>query len=108
VEAKAVVGIALGLWLAHGLGLLHGGLKASNLLFNADQRIQIADFSRIWLDTGAAEPFSGEGWSPTADLSAFVALLFDIAVSCPATPPTGAVDELPIPADVPEFVWRMI
>jgi serine/threonine protein kinase len=46
--------------VAHGLGLLHGGLKASNILFDADRRIQIADFSPIRLETGAVELFSGE------------------------------------------------
>jgi serine/threonine protein kinase len=47
----------------HGLGLLHGGLKASNVLFEADRRIQIADFSPIRLETGDAEPFSGNVWA---------------------------------------------
>jgi serine/threonine protein kinase len=61
VKAKAVVGIALGLRFAHGLGLLHEVVKASNILFDADRRIQIADFSSIRLETGIVEPFSGEG-----------------------------------------------
>jgi serine/threonine protein kinase len=52
---------SLGLRFAHVLGLLHGGLKASNAIFDADRQIQIADFSPIRLETGAAEPFSGEG-----------------------------------------------
>jgi hypothetical protein len=34
-KAKAIAGIALGLRFAHGLGLLHGGLKARNVLFDA-------------------------------------------------------------------------
>jgi serine/threonine protein kinase len=58
-KAKAIAGIALGLRFAHSLGLLHGGLKASNVLFDADRRIQIADFSPIRLQTGDTEPFSG-------------------------------------------------
>jgi serine/threonine protein kinase len=61
VKAKAVVGIALGLRFAHGLGLLHGVVKVSNILFDTDRRIQIADFSPIQLETGEVEPFSGEG-----------------------------------------------
>jgi serine/threonine protein kinase len=79
-KAKAITGIALGLRFAHSFGLLHGGLKASNVLFDADRRIQIADFSPIRLQTGDAEPFSGEGWSPAADVCAFGFLLFEIAV----------------------------
>jgi serine/threonine protein kinase len=103
VKAKAVAGIALGLRFAHGLGLLHGGLKASNVLFDADGRVQIADFSPTRL-----EPFSGEGWSPAADLSAFASLLFEIAVGRPAIPPAGAGGAPPVPARVPGFVSRMI
>jgi serine/threonine protein kinase len=60
-KAKAIAGIALGLRFAHSLGLLHGGLKVSNILFDADRRIQIADFSPIHLETGAAEPLARRG-----------------------------------------------
>jgi serine/threonine protein kinase len=74
VTAKAVVGIVLGLRFAHGLGLLHGAVKASTILFDADWRIQIADFSPIRLETGEVEPFSGEELAPAADVSAFVSL----------------------------------
>jgi serine/threonine protein kinase len=71
-KAKAVAGIALGLRFAHGLGLLHGALKANNVLFDTERRIQIADFSPTRLNTGAVEPFSGEGWSPSVDISSTV------------------------------------
>jgi serine/threonine protein kinase len=37
MKAKVVMGIALGLRFAHGLGLLHGAVKASNILFDADR-----------------------------------------------------------------------
>jgi serine/threonine protein kinase len=60
-KATAIAGIALDLRFAHSLRLLHGGLKASNVLFDAEWRIQIADFSPIRLKTGDAEPFAGEG-----------------------------------------------
>jgi hypothetical protein len=60
-KAKAIAEITLGFRFAHSLGLLHGGLKASNVLFDADRRIQIADFTPIHLETGDAEPFAGEG-----------------------------------------------
>jgi serine/threonine protein kinase len=108
VKAKAVVGIALGFRFVHGLGLLQGGLKASNILFDADRRIQIADFSPIRLETGEVEPFSGEGWARTADICAFASLLFDVAVDGPATRPIGRVGCPPLPAAVPAFVSRMI
>jgi hypothetical protein len=64
-KAKAIAGIALALRLAHRL---HRGLKASNTLFDAGRRIQLADFSPIRLETGEVEPVSGEGWSPVADI----------------------------------------
>jgi serine/threonine protein kinase len=112
VKAKAVVGLALGLRFAHGLGLLHGAVKASNILFDADRRIQIADFSPIRLETGEVEPFSGEEWAPTADVSAFASLLFEIAVggtgTGTATPPIGGAGGLPFPAAIPAFVSLMI
>jgi hypothetical protein len=56
-KAKAIAGIALGLWFARNLGLLHGGLKASNVLFDVDRRIQIAHSSPICRETSDAEPF---------------------------------------------------
>jgi serine/threonine protein kinase len=107
-KAKAVVGIALALRFAHGLGLLHGAVKAGNVLFDGDRLIQIADFSAIRLESGEVEPFSGEKWSLTADVSAFASLLFEIAVCRPVIPPIGAAGELPVPARVPEFVLQMI
>jgi hypothetical protein len=36
VTAQAVVGISLGLRFSHGLGLLHGAVKARNILFNVN------------------------------------------------------------------------
>jgi serine/threonine protein kinase len=100
-KAKAIAGITLGLRFAHGLGLLHGGLKASNVLFDADRRIQIADFSPIRLETGDAEPFAGEGWSLAADVCAFASLLFEIAVGRPDAQPG---DPPPIPAFVSAII----
>jgi serine/threonine protein kinase len=107
LKAKAVVGIALGLRFVHSLGLLHGAVKASNILFDADRRIQIADFSPIRLEAGEVEPFSGE-WAPSADVSAFASLLFEITVGGTATPSIGAAGGSPSPATVPAFVSRMI
>jgi hypothetical protein len=59
VQPKAVAGIALGFPLAHGIGLLHGSLKARDILFAGDYWIQIADFNPISLEMDALEPFSG-------------------------------------------------
>jgi hypothetical protein len=64
---------------------------------DAERRIQIADFSLIRLHTGDAEPFSGEGWSPAADVCAFAFLLSEIAVARPGAQPGAAP---PIPAFV--------
>jgi hypothetical protein len=65
-KGKAVAGIALALRFAHGLGLLHGAVKADNVVFDAHRRIQIADFSPIRIETGAVQPFSGVKWTPGA------------------------------------------
>jgi hypothetical protein len=83
-------------------------VNASNILFDADRRIQIAHFSPIRLATGEVEPFSGEEWAPTADVSAFASLLFEIAVRGTAIPPISATGGPPFPAAVPAFVSRMI
>jgi tRNA A-37 threonylcarbamoyl transferase component Bud32 len=42
--AKAVAGIALRLDFVHSLGLVHGDLTASNIIFDSERRIEIADF----------------------------------------------------------------
>jgi hypothetical protein len=73
----------------------------SGVLFDADRRIQIADFSPIRLETGEVEPFAGEGWSPAADFCAFASLLFEIAVGRPGAQPRAAP---PIPAFVSAII----
>jgi serine/threonine protein kinase len=108
MKAKPIVGIALGLRFAHGLGLPHGAVRASNILLNADRRTQIADFSPMRLKTGDVGPFSGEGWTQAVDVSAFASLLFEMAVDGTATPPIPGAGCSPLPAPVPVFVSRMI
>jgi hypothetical protein len=107
-KAEAVVGIALALRFAHGLGLLHGGLKAGNILFDGEGRVQIADFRPMRRDGG----FSGEGWSPRADVSAFVMLLFEIVSGCSQSWPMPAAGKahgkfIQLPS-VPAFVSEII
>jgi serine/threonine protein kinase len=99
-KAKAVVGIALALRFAHGLGLLHGAVKAGNILFDAGRRIQVADLSAKRLESGEVEPFSGEEWTPAADISAFASLLAEIAI--------GASGVSGVSAAVSKFISRMI
>jgi hypothetical protein len=66
------------------------------------------EFQPICLETGEVEPFSGEEWAPTAEVSAFASLFFEIVVGDTATPPIGAAGSPPFPAAVPAFVSRMI
>jgi hypothetical protein len=105
-KAEAVVGIALALRFAHGLGLLHGGLNAGTVLFDGGGRIQIADFRPMRRDGG----FSGAGWTPQADVSAFAMLLFEIVAGRRSPPPSAAKsdEELIVPPGVPEFVSEII
>jgi hypothetical protein len=109
-KAEAAVGIVLALRFAHGLGLLHGGLNAGNVLFDGEGRIQIADFRPMRRGGG----FSGEGWSPRADVSAFAMLLFEIVAGRPwSSPPPSAANtdgdrEVLLPPGVPSFVSEMI
>jgi hypothetical protein len=69
---KAVAWIRLALWFADGRGLRHGNRKV--------------------------EPFSGDGRSPAADISARASLLVEIALIPSASSPFS----------VPAFVSRMI
>jgi hypothetical protein len=83
------------------------GVEGQQYLFDADRRIQIADFSAIRLETGAFEPFSEKKWTPTADLSAFASILFEIAIGRPGIASIGAGGGLPVPPAVSCFVSRM-
>jgi serine/threonine protein kinase len=113
-KAKAIVGIALGLRYAHGHGLLHGSVKASNILFDGNHRIQIADFSPIRLYNGSVAPFSGaEGaeWSPAIDISGFASLLSAIAVDRTANSSISSICAMDDPlhnASVPAFIRTII
>jgi serine/threonine protein kinase len=109
-EGESGCGIALALRFAHGLGLLHGAVKAGNVLFDADGRIQIADFSSIRLEGGEVEPFSCDKWTPTADVWVFASPLSEIAIGAAgALPvPVTVLIPVPIPAGVPLFILRMI
>jgi serine/threonine protein kinase len=107
-KAKAVVGIARELRFAHGIGLLHEAVEANNILFDAEWRIQTADLGPIRVESGEVEPYSGEGWALTVDVSAFISLLSGIAVDRSATPLIGAAGSPPFRSGVPAIVWRMI
>jgi hypothetical protein len=92
-KARAVVGMALALRFAHSFGLLHGGLNSGNVLFDGKKRLQIVDFSGMRPGADTAGGFSGDGWTPRADISGFAKLLFEIVVGCPAGIP-GFVSEM--------------
>jgi hypothetical protein len=66
------------------------------------------EFSPTRLDTGAVEPCSGEGWSPTADFSACASLFLEIVVGRPAISLVVAAGGPSVPAGIPEFVSWMI
>jgi serine/threonine protein kinase len=69
-QAKTVIGLVLVLRFAHNLELLHGNLKARNVLFDTDGSIQIADFCMNRLSECEGSDcrigmghFFGEGWT---------------------------------------------
>jgi hypothetical protein len=105
-KVKAIVGMALALRFAHGLGLLHGGLTARNVICNSADQIQITDFNSIRL---GKMPFSGRKWSPTGGISGFAAIVFEIVVGGPAPAPdrTGNGEKL-FGAEIPPFLSEMI
>jgi hypothetical protein len=92
----------------HGLGLLHGAVKASNLFLDANRRFQKADCCPIRLEIDSVEPFSGKGWTPTADVSGFVSLLSEITVRRNVSSPIRSMDDPSRCTAVAEFVWRLI
>jgi hypothetical protein len=91
-------------------GLVHGGLRASNILFDSDHCIQIVDFQLIQLKVGESEDeewtqlggFSGRRWTPEKDIEAFASILFELVVGRPAT------GEISFPSDIPAFVSMII
>jgi serine/threonine protein kinase len=110
VKAKVIAGIVLGLRFAHSLGLLHGHLTASNILFDFNHCIQIVDFLPILREVGESQGeegtqlggFSREGWTPQKDIQAFASILFEIVVGRPAR------GEIFIPTNIPAFVSNII
>jgi serine/threonine protein kinase len=132
-ESDCSCRIVLGIKFLHSFGLIHGGLKPSNVLFDEYHRIQIADFGRNRLDLRksaatarrvpsefeAPEMLSGEERTPKIDVFSFALILFEIVVGLPAIGrtstseesgklPANACERVEIPGFVPEFVFVLI
>jgi hypothetical protein len=101
VKAKVIAGIVLGLRFLHSLGLIHGGLTTSNIVFDLDHCIQLVDFQPFLLTFRGSES-EGEGWTPEVDIQAFGSILFEIVVGEPAE------FGISIPADIPDFISTII
>jgi hypothetical protein len=67
-RSQLVTKSTFGLSLAHCFALLQRAVKALNIHFSGDRRIEIAVVSSFPLEAGAVEPFSSEGWVPTDDV----------------------------------------
>jgi hypothetical protein len=102
--AKVVIGVVLALRFAHSLGLLHGHLNSSNMVFDANHHIQIANFDPIRLEVRESQNggFSGTGWTPQMDVRGFGSILFEILFGQPRN------GEPFVPANIPEFVSKII
>jgi hypothetical protein len=107
-KARTVAGIALSLRFAHGHGLLHGSLKASNILFDAEGHVQVSDFSAIRLKAGNARPFTGGVWSPMTDVCAFASLLSEIVIDTTVAQSGSSVGGRNRARTIPEFVSKII
>jgi serine/threonine protein kinase len=106
-------------------GVMHGGLKPCNVLFDESHRIQIADFWRSRLDAheGAATAHRVESkfeppWTQSGVFS-FALTLFEIVIDLPALRrtigsqgfaklPVNACERIEIPEFVPKFVSVLI
>jgi hypothetical protein len=64
--------------------------KVGHVIFHADRRIQIADFSPIRLETVEVELLLGGKRVPAVDVCAFASLFSEIAVGRAATPSATA------------------
>jgi serine/threonine protein kinase len=108
-QAKAIVGLVLGLRFAHSLGLLHGHLTVNNVLFNEDGVIQITNFclNRLMKPEGNSSGivdvggFFGECCMPTSDVHAFTEVLSEITMG-------GSRVKGASRPDVPGFVVEII
>jgi serine/threonine protein kinase len=132
-KAIAIAGIVLGMKFLHSFGLIHDGLKPSNVLFDESHRIQISDFGRTRLysresvaiarrvasEFTASELRFGEDRTASIDIVSFALILFEIVVGLPAVGRTSASEELgklpmnayervKIPGFVPTFVSVLI
>jgi serine/threonine protein kinase len=132
-KAIAVAGIVLGMKFLHSFGLIHGGLKPNNVLFDEYHQIKIADFGRNRLDLrksaasvrGVASEFeapemlSGEERTAKIDIFSFALILFKIVVGLSALGetstseqlgklPVNACERAEIPVFVPTFVSVLI
>jgi serine/threonine protein kinase len=108
-KVKAIVGIVLSMRFAHSFGLLHGHLTEDSVVFDNDGLIQICDFDVTSLSVAGGNSeamaevggFSGEGWSPSADVRAFTELLSRIVIG-------NSAGERGINPSVPAFIVKMI
>jgi serine/threonine protein kinase len=108
-KAKAIVGVVLNMRFAHSFGLLHGHLTEGNVVFDDDGLIQISDFcvkslSEVGCKSdGMSEVgcFSGESWSPAADVRTFAELVSRIVTG-------DSAEERGSSLSVPGFVFEMI
>jgi serine/threonine protein kinase len=132
-KAIAIAEIVLGMKFLHSFGLMHGGLKPSNVLFDEYHRIQIADFGRNRLDLcesaaterGFESEFetreirSSEERTAKIDVFSFRLIMFEIVVGLPALGQISRLEELgklstkayervEIPGFVLEFVSMLI
>jgi hypothetical protein len=102
VKAKAIAGIVLGLRFAHSLGLVHGHLTMSNIVFDLDHCIEIVDFKPFVLEADETAKGTQLGWTPERDIQAFASILFELVFG---VPPPG---EASIPTGIPDFVSWII
>ncbi|KAI3610466.1 hypothetical protein WG66_006876 [Moniliophthora roreri] len=116
-----VMDVASGMQYIHSRGLIHGGLKTSEILIKADGQACIADYGMSEIQSTknneAHRYFSPEAWkgmtSKPSDVYAFAMCAFEIFTS---TPPWGILPEKHIirmvchedvRPDRPEYSWTV-
>ncbi len=78
----AALTLARTLRFVHDRGVVHGDVKARNVLFDAADRVRLADFAAA-LPIGARRPATGRRALPSDDYRAYAALLLELITGRP-------------------------
>jgi serine/threonine protein kinase len=118
-KAKAIAGIALGMQFAHQLGIVHGSLKPTNILFDENHCVHIADFGSKHFQSKLDKLIDADDDEKVEEVFSFASIVLYILVGRDMIGHSLPFDEeenqkmnngeLPvIPGFVPKFIRELI